>query len=398
MVLLIMSAVTAMPSSGIRSVVRKLLITLLAQLSIPCVVSFLNLMGLLDARSFLGIAFTFMGAKIDHAINRAAGPYVFKINGQVYHRIGSLLPPEGEPPQFAELYIYDTDHEIDNRMRALDPSERLDDDLDRDIIGGLLHMLDQHNPLVQKFRMARDRIAEGETENVGTRIVGAREALMVLQYPLLFPYGEQGYQVGVTYSGVQPEPYVLHADGRKVKPHVKVTMQDYYRYMFHYRRNQPNPYLCCGCLSSQAKVDARACIHQDRLDYVINNQPKLRADYFQGLVDTVAGGATDAESVGKRTYLPASHTGGRRYMLQNYHDAVAIARVHGPSDIFLTFTSNPKWPEVTEFLRFEPGQKYTDRADAVVRVYNMKLEELLGDIKNGSVFGPTNAALHSIES
>ena len=60
-------------------------------------------------------------------------------------------------------------------------------------------------------------------------------------------------------------------------------------------------------------------------------------------------------------------------MVQNYHDAIAICRVYGPPDFFTTFTCNPKWREISEGI-LEPGQKSTDRADIVVRVYNMKLE------------------------
>jgi hypothetical protein len=55
--------------------------------------------------------------------------------------------------------------------------------------------------------------------------------------------------------------------------------------------------------------------------------------------------------------------------------------VHGPPDYFVTFTCNSKWPEISESL-LEPGQKPTDRPDIIVRVYHMKLEELLNDIKS----------------
>ena len=54
-------------------------------------------------------AFTSLGAKIDTGVNKGPGPYVFKINGQVHHRIGSLLPDEGSAPSYAQLYIFDTD-------------------------------------------------------------------------------------------------------------------------------------------------------------------------------------------------------------------------------------------------------------------------------------------------
>ena len=99
----------------------------------------------------------------------------------------------------------------------------------------------------------------------------------------------------------------------------------------------------------------------------------------------------DGSELGKRTVLSASHTGGRRYRIQNYHDAIAICRVHGPPDFFTTFTCNPKWPEIFEAISLEPSQRSTDMADIVVRVYNMKLEELLQDIRDGTAFGPVSA-------
>lgn len=63
-------------------------------------------------------SFTSMGGRIDHSVNQGRGPYCFKIHGQNYHRIGSLLPDEGSTPKFAQLYIYDTEHEVQNRMNA----------------------------------------------------------------------------------------------------------------------------------------------------------------------------------------------------------------------------------------------------------------------------------------
>lgn len=50
-------------------------------------------------------AFTSMGAAVDKSINTGNSPYVFKINGVVHHRIGTLLPSHGKQPKFAQLYI-----------------------------------------------------------------------------------------------------------------------------------------------------------------------------------------------------------------------------------------------------------------------------------------------------
>lgn len=70
------------------------------------------------------LAFTSMGGKIDHDINSENGPYTFRIHGQNYHKIGSL-PAEGEMPYFAQLYIYDTSHEVQNRLNALGKGKKM---------------------------------------------------------------------------------------------------------------------------------------------------------------------------------------------------------------------------------------------------------------------------------
>ncbi|KAI9106715.1 hypothetical protein K1719_022243 [Acacia pycnantha] len=61
--------------------------------------------------------FTSMSGKIDHSINsRGGGSYSFVLSGQNHHLIESLLPPPRNPPIYAQLYIYDTDNEVSNRI------------------------------------------------------------------------------------------------------------------------------------------------------------------------------------------------------------------------------------------------------------------------------------------
>lgn len=61
-------------------------------------------------------AFTSMGGKVETLRNDGRSPPSFVISGQNYHRIGTLLPSEGERPKFAQLYIYDTQNELSNRL------------------------------------------------------------------------------------------------------------------------------------------------------------------------------------------------------------------------------------------------------------------------------------------
>jgi hypothetical protein len=41
------------------------------------------------------LAFTSLGAKVDESIIRGTRPYSFRIEGELYHKIGSLCPTEG---------------------------------------------------------------------------------------------------------------------------------------------------------------------------------------------------------------------------------------------------------------------------------------------------------------
>ncbi|KAF7812271.1 uncharacterized protein G2W53_033247 [Senna tora] len=61
-------------------------------------------------------ALTSMGGKIDNSTNDGEGPYMFRLHGQNMHLMGGLLPEDDESPRFSQLYIYDTDNEVSNRM------------------------------------------------------------------------------------------------------------------------------------------------------------------------------------------------------------------------------------------------------------------------------------------
>jgi hypothetical protein len=64
------------------------------------------------------LAMTSIGASGNIAAHTTNGIFTYKLHGQLYHRIGSLLPEPNRTPAFAQIYIYDTDHEVDNRLHA----------------------------------------------------------------------------------------------------------------------------------------------------------------------------------------------------------------------------------------------------------------------------------------
>jgi hypothetical protein len=107
--------------------------------------------------------------------------------------------------------------------------------------------------------------------------------------------------------------------------------------------------------------------------------------------DTIDKGLIDVDAVGGRVIVPASFTGGRRYHVINYQDAMDICRVYGPADLFVTFMCHNKWREIADALRFDPGQQPCNRFDLIVRVFHMKVDEFIADIKEGKTFGPVLA-------
>ncbi|KAL6552617.1 hypothetical protein OROHE_007981 [Orobanche hederae] len=167
----------------------------------------------------------------------------------------SLLPTSGNSPKFSQLYIYDTEHEVENRINVMsNRSKPSRNSLDVSIINDLKNMLDDNNSLVKSFRMVRERFQSDSDIRLRLKLIGEREfdgriynlptvgevaALIVgdfdesfnqrdviietrtsllkriselhpsylsLQYPLLFPYGEDGYRVGIQHSDASSDP------------------------------------------------------------------------------------------------------------------------------------------------------------------------------------------------
>ncbi|XBI67061.1 hypothetical protein VPH35_046486 [Triticum aestivum] len=99
--------------------------------------------------------------------------------------------------------------------------------------------------------------------------------------------------------------------------------------------------------------------------------------------------------VNKKNIMPASYAGKLCCMAENFHDAIAVSRVHGSPDIFTDFTYDPNWPEIVQGL--EHGQQAVDEADFTAQVYQLKLLEYVEKIKTGQVFGPVVTVLHSVD-
>jgi hypothetical protein len=82
-------------------------------------------------------------------------------------------------------------------------------------------------------------------------------------------------------------------------------------------------------------------------------------------------------------------------MVQNYQNAMAIYRWARCLDAFVTFSCNPQWPEIKRALL--PGQQPQDRPNLVIRVFKIKLKELINDIHKKHILGRTIAKIYVIK-
>ncbi|GJT63539.1 ATP-dependent DNA helicase PIF1-like protein [Tanacetum coccineum] len=190
---------------------------------------------------------------------------------------------------------------------------------------------------------------------------------MARQYPTLFMYGEDGFHDKI--------PYYTNRGNRKTNRGF-VTMKEYYSYIIQQRNDQGNTLVRGGRLFQRYLVDAYSVVEEQRLKWTRNNQDTLQVDLYHNVCDTVTRGDTNTAGLGQRIVLSGTFVGGPRCMMQNYQDAMAICRTYGNPYLFITFTSNPKWPEISEMLVYIPGQKAHDRPEIGTRIDDIISAEL----------------------
>ncbi|KAF5457590.1 hypothetical protein F2P56_021681 [Juglans regia] len=136
-------------------------------------------------------------------------------------------------------------------------------------------------------------------------------------------------------------------------------------------------------------------IETSRLDYFRNKQQEIRSEVYQGIVDSLSIGQSNASKVGKRIILPSSFIGGPRDMRKRYMEAMALVQRFGKPDIFLTMTCNPSWKEILDELG--PQEEAQNRPDLIARIFRAKLEELKDELFKREIFWKVSAYVYVIE-
>ncbi|XP_074355654.1 uncharacterized protein LOC141695293 [Apium graveolens] len=96
----------------------------------------------------------------------------------------------------------------------------------------------------------RDIVME-KSDKVLERISSVHPSLMELQYPLLFPLGEDDYHDEIPY---------VDSENQNKKKRKRIMMKEYYAYRFQVRRNEGLHVRLGGRLYQQYVVDAFSCV------------------------------------------------------------------------------------------------------------------------------------------
>nr|KAJ0187298.1 hypothetical protein LSAT_V11C900487600 [Lactuca sativa] len=162
------------------------------------------------------------------------------------------------------------------------------------------------------------------------------------------------------------------------------TIREFFSYRIQDRVNIFSLILNSRRLFQQFLVDAYAMIERETL-YYIRNQKNVKNNRN-----------TYISNIGQRVILPSSFTGGARYMMQNYLDAMSLCKWFGHPDYFITRTCNPNWPEIKRFIA-NTDLKPKDRLDILSRLFKMKLDSLIKDLEKNSLLGSVEAVVYTVE-
>jgi hypothetical protein len=381
-------------------------------------------------------AFTSVKAKEGIRGGGAWGPQTYHIQGALVHVHGPLQPEPGSAPVFAQLYFYDPAEAVARRS-ALDLAEGLDPT----VLAAITNHLHEFNPHARTYLFARERVqalaAQGQPfraildrsmqlvvregadmrrENLPTarevaaifdpnvtepyrelmlayrdpqthqlrqwaRVHSKHPSYLSLQYPLMLPLGDPGFDTGV----------VNHRESGDC-----LTLLQFANYRLYVRPGQMYVPFAYGALFQQFVVDLWASLEQERIGFITSpsGQKKIRSYLYAGLEDILRRG-DDVRGAGRRIILPSTHKGSPRAMSMAYQNSMAIVRYLTRPTLFITFTSNPNWPEILAELL--PGQSTTDRPDLVARVFNLKLKALISDLKSNGVFGRCTGIVYTVE-
>ena len=141
-----------------------------------------------------------------------------------------------------------------------------------------------------------------------------------------------------------------------------------------------------------------------RLNYLKTHQLALRVESYHGVQEYLSKLANNHQNqsetdervnIGKMVILPSNFSGSPRNLHLKYQDAIAMVREFGKPDLFITFTCNPQWKEITQHI--PKYQSVEHRLDLIARVFRLKYKKFISEIVTKQIFGKVASYIGSIE-
>ncbi|XP_022853134.1 uncharacterized protein LOC111374654 [Olea europaea var. sylvestris] len=395
--------------------------------------------------------FTSFGVKYDKEFFKAyRGIYTFRVQGQVYHYVNRLMP-EKKMSFYMQLYFYDTENELQNRMKSsenfvecaflvlieilkINPYSHFFRSLSdmNNLHNHRLHIrcqpeLDQrvfNTPTTsqvatvwadddQNTNVRVHDITIYDHSSDSHRVHYNYDCYDPLQYPLLFPFGESGWHEGIkriknieSRNRYLPESTglpntiisateIIENEDKVLEVLVLGASKIFCILNGMKKRSQVS---CREYYSNKLQIrptNMYVKIETTKLDYFHNNQKQIRSEIYQDIIDSVKNWETRGYKIGKKFVLPQSFTYGPRDMLRRYVDGMTIVQRYGKPYIFLTITFNSNWSEIKEKLKHNDEVQY--RPNLIARVFKAKLEELKKDLYKENIIGPVIAHIYVIK-
>ncbi|KAI5444691.1 hypothetical protein KIW84_013099 [Lathyrus oleraceus] len=252
------------------------------------------------------------GVHVDESlVATGRGIYTFRDQGAIYHKIGGFHPNQGSRPRYLQLYIYDTDHELQNRMmenpilnQAVVYKQKIPHQRNTFVIVfrqlGLKPNVEDYRLLIKERPSNQPQYNLPSASQVATIVIGggdeytikrARDINVIncdrkltkvqetmgyydpLQYHILLSFGAYGWDIET-----------------KTNVRKNVTCREYHSYVLQIRRNDQSILLKSGQLLQQYVVDNYVKIETGRLRWIRRNQNNIRYEVYQGLQDALHDG------------------------------------------------------------------------------------------------------------
>ena len=234
---------------------------------------------------------------------------------------------------------------------------------------------------VKDIKMAHNEFIATNRKGI-TRTFSTRSSLSdPFCFPIFYPRGTPSY-----------------AFDMKLTTGKQLSLRRFYRYHLFERKKRWNPFIHGKRLFEAWISNAWAKCQDNDLNFIRGNQKLLRRETYQCIKNARAKGKHLSDVGTEMNILPSSFTESPRYLMGKYQDALAMLRqFKSKPDLFITFTANEKWAEITEAIAQHPNLTNSHRDDIIARVFNARLKKLLNDLTVNHVLGETVGRVWVVE-